>query len=795
VIRSQVQREAALEGHFSELFENASDIIYTHDLDGNLLSINRAGEEITGCKREEVSGTNILSYVAEADREKVRQAIRRKITGEARATNYEMVIESRDGHKTALEVSTQLIRRPGQPDQIQGIARDITRRKWAEAELQRAKEAAEATSRAKSEFLANMSHEIRTPMNGILGMTDLVLSTPLTPEQQEYLEIVKSSADSLLTIINDILDFSKIEAGKLEFCTIEFNLRENLEDTIRGLALKAHEKGLELSCQVPIDIPSCLVGDPGRLRQVIVNLVGNAVKFTEKGEVSVSVEVQDETTDSVSLHFMVMDTGIGIAADKKAVIFEAFTQADGSTTRKYGGTGLGLTITAQLVEMMGGRIWAESELGKGSTFHFIARFGIARAPRPRQAHARLSRLAGLRVLLVDDNATNRRILCEMLSSWGMLPTAVDNGTAALHALEEASLRGDPFRLALLDASMPEIDGFSVAHEIRRRPELAGGTVMMLTSAGQRGDAVRCRSLGISAYLTKPIRNIELQEAICIALGNKEESRNDAPLVTRYSVGRMRSGLRVLVGEDNPVNQKVAEKILQRQGHFVWLASDGQQVLDTLGAGEFDLVLLDVQMPVLDGFEAARQIREAEKSTGRHMPIIAMTAHAMKGDRERCLEAGMDSYVAKPIHSQELADAIEELFAAVGADGMQQRAGSGFEPVMDATAAMAQVEGDKTLLNEITGLFINDCPRMLAEIKDAVERNDARALEYAAHTLKGVVANFCAQPAVEAALRLEMLAHQGTLEHSGAAYGQLVSEIERLKAELHAMQGEQSPVSL
>ncbi len=786
VIQGQSLNQAAMESNFADLIENASDIVYTHDLEGNLLSVNRAGEEITGYSRETLLGTNILNYVAGEYRDKAREVMLGYKNDPLKPTSIEIEIESRDGRRVALEVSAQTVQRRGHPDRIQGIGRDITKRKRAETALQRAKDEAEAASRAKSEFLANMSHEIRTPMNGIIGMTELVLNTALTAEQQEYVEIVRSSADSLLTIINDILDFSKIEAGKLEFYPIDFNLRETLEDTIRGLALKAHQKGLELSCQIPATVPACLHGDPGRLRQIVVNLAGNSIKFTEKGEVTVSVDIQAETQDSISLHFMVMDTGIGIPADKRDLIFEAFTQADGSTTRKYGGTGLGLTITSQLVRMMDGRIWVESEVGKGSVFHFTARFGAVRAPAPRPVPAKLSRLVGLPVILVDDNATNRKILQEMLSSWGMKPTVVESGAAALQAMEQATLSGEPFRLALLDATMPEMDGFNVAQQIRRKPELAGGTVMMLTSAGQRGDAARCRSLGVSAYLTKPVRSAELQEAICIALGADTDGKRETPLVTKYSLGRTRSSLRVLVGEDNPVNQKVAEKLLQRQGHQVWMVSDGQQVVDTLAAGEFDLILLDVQMPLLDGFETARQIREKERTTGKHIPIIAMTAHTMKGDRERCLESGMDSYVAKPVHGQELAEAIDSLFPSTPARRMEYAAAAVPLPVMDAGAAIAQVEGDKSLLNELGEIFLSDCPKMLAEIKSAIDSNDARSLEYAAHTMKGVVANFCAPAAIAAALQLELSGRDGRLASCREEYRHLIDEIERLKPELHAL---------
>jgi len=776
----QAQRELAHERYLLQtLMDNVPDSIYFKDREGRFLRVSRAKAVKSGLSDpSQAIGKSDHDFFSEDHARKADHDEQNVMdTGEPIVGQEEQLLWQ-DGKVTwSSTTKLPLCDTHGNVVGTFGISRDITQLKLAQEELREARDAADVASRAKSEFLANMSHEIRTPMNGIIGMTELLLDTRLTSTQREYLRMVQESGESLLSILNDILDFSKIEAGRLELDSHPFDLRDALGDTLKPLGLRAHSKGLELAYSIASDVPFVLEGDLGRLRQVIVNLIGNAIKFTAKGEVVLNVQCVALTTSECTLQFSIRDTGVGIPEENQQLIFEAFQQADRSTTRRFGGTGLGLAISSKLVELMGGEIRMESQVDRGSTFSFTAQFGICDiAPGDEKEHS-LS-LADTSVLVVDDNATNRRILCDMLCNWGLKPTSASSAQEAMKCLRSAQHRDDPFSIVLTDVHMPEASGFDLAKWVREEQAVAQTPLVMLTSAAKLGDADRRASLGIAAHLIKPIKQSELFETIVTVLGVRPS--DDGPSAEHEEALPELKGLRVLLAEDNIVNQKLATGVLNKLGCDITVASNGARAVETWKSGEFDIVLMDVEMPELDGLQATAEIRREEEGTEQHIPIIAMTAHAMVGDRERCLRAGMDDYLSKPVRLREIRQKLAQVFgdgSEASPESVTSNRPINWKSVLDAA------DGDRDLIGVVIEAFLEELDSLMPRIRTSMDAGDCETLRQAAHTLKGNLLSVGANEASEVAHQLEQVGDSGDLSTAQETLASLTQKLDAVLPEL------------
>ncbi len=758
---------------FRLVVEASANALLMVDREGKIVLVNSQAERLFGYVRDELLAQSIEILVPEP----VRDAHRDLRAGFfANPQSREMGLgrplygARKDGSTFPVEVGLSPLETEDGFFALASVI-DITARKALEDSLRSAKESAEAASRAKSEFLANMSHEIRTPMNAIIGMTELVLGTDLASLQRDYLALVLESGETLLAIINEILDFSKIEAGKMKLEFVDFAIWDVVGDALKSLALRAHNKGLELVYHIAHGIPEMLVGDPVRLRQVIVNLVGNAIKFTDRGEILVDISCEEQEPSGVLLRFAVTDTGMGIPPEKQKLIFAAFTQADSSTTRRFGGTGLGLAISSRLVALFGGELQLRSESGKGSTFSFAVRFGRSRRPKASQSPVRRTTLQGTDVLVVDDNATNRKILEEMLRSWGMNPLIAASAPEALDRLQQRFQAGQVIPLLLTDVHMPNVDGLMLVEQIRDNPRFANLLVIVLTSGDQGSEADRWEKLGVASRLMKPVKQSELLTAIEDALSTGKRLSNRAAVPPPEDLSPV-VPLRILLAEDGLTNQKLAVALLQKWGHQVVVANNGREAVQAYENERFDLVLMDVQMPEMDGLEATQCIRAREGNLGRRTPIVAMTARAMKGDREQCLESGMDGYVSKPIRQRDLNQAIAAFF-------VNRSSTASPSVVVDWSFALQSVDNDRQTLCELIDIFRHEAPRLAAELENGVKAGNTEVVCRAAHTLKGTLGAFGVSQLVELATRVEEKSKIADWENVTAAFADLSAQLTEL----------------
>ncbi len=808
--------------YLDNILRSMVDSLIVLNAEGMIVMTNQATVDLLGYDEEQLIEAPITVILGEKEGESTEEPGIQDVIIHGQAGNIEKTYITKVGDKIPVSFSSSIMRSDGRIQGIVCVAQDISDRKKAEKSIEDANQELEAinrrleqaieranrmalqadeANRAKSDFLANMSHEIRTPMNGVIGMIGLLLDTDLTPEQREYADTVCSSADSLLTIINDILDFSKIEAGKLDLEILDFDLRATLDDLNDVLALKAHRKGLEYICMIDPDVPSLLRGDPGRLRQLLTNLIDNAVKFTSEGEVSVEVTLKEEKTDQATIHFSISDTGIGIPGDSIGSLFDAFTQIDASTTRKYGGTGLGLTISRRLAEMMGGEVGVESEEDKGTTFWVTTVF--QKQPDDRIADVEFfedtaALLQDKRILVVDDSEMNRLVLKKQLHSWQCRHDEAPEGETALAKLRAAAAEKDPFLMAILDMQMPGMDGETLGRTIKADESIEDPALVMMTSLGKRGDAARLQEIGFSAYLTKPVKQSALYNCLVTVFSEegKKERDKTVPIITRHALAEgKRRKTRILLAEDNPTNQIVALKILEKLGYRADAVANGLEAVKLLEIRTYDLVLMDVQMPEMDGLEATRRIRDESSMVLDHgVPIVAMTAHAMKGDREKCLEAGMDDYVAKPVEPRVLVEAIERQLA--GGPPAESRPETGPLPiekeVFDRAGLLDRVGGDEELLQSIVNLFLEDAPRQIEALKEAHKKKNASEIRRQAHTLKGASGNTGAVVMHRVAFQIEKAVESGNLDKAASLIRMIEIEFERLKRNLERPEASTGP---